>query len=186
MNVFDFDNTIYDGDSTLDFWFFAVRRQPACLKVFPVQVLSALGYGLGLLSKESFKQTFYRFLGRVDDVEGLVKEFWDRSLEKMNVDVLSYAREGDLVVSASPRFLLELPCSIFGFNLIASEVDVYTGRLEGPNCYGSDKVRRIKEEGFPTEFEMGFSDSMSDKPMLSLAREPYFVRRRRIAPAQID
>lgn len=185
MNVFDFDNTLYRGDCTLDFWRFAIVRNPVCLLDVPAQVLAAAGYALGRLTKEEFKQSFYRFLKRLDDPEGLVAEFWDSSMRKLNKDVLSYANEGDLVVSASPSFLLRLPCQKLGLSLIASEVDISTGRLEGPNCYGATKVDRIRAEGFPLHYEKGFSDSLSDMPMLSLANEPYIVNSGRISPVDL-
>ena len=30
MNVYDFDKTIYAGDSTIDFWKFCMIRYPRC------------------------------------------------------------------------------------------------------------------------------------------------------------
>ena len=32
MNVYDFDKTIYKGDSTLDFYFFCLRKKPIIIK----------------------------------------------------------------------------------------------------------------------------------------------------------
>ncbi len=31
MNVYDFDGTIYSGDSTIDFYLFCLRKQPEIL-----------------------------------------------------------------------------------------------------------------------------------------------------------
>lgn len=33
MNVYDFDKTIYAGDSTIDFYLFCLKRQPAILQL---------------------------------------------------------------------------------------------------------------------------------------------------------
>ena len=35
MNVYDFDNTIYKGDSTADFFIFCLRKHPKIVLVFP-------------------------------------------------------------------------------------------------------------------------------------------------------
>ena len=35
MNVYDFDNTIYDGESILDFFFFYLKKTPYLVKYIP-------------------------------------------------------------------------------------------------------------------------------------------------------
>ena len=35
MNVYDFDKTIYDGDASLDFWKFSVKRKPSLALYLP-------------------------------------------------------------------------------------------------------------------------------------------------------
>ena len=37
MNVYDFDGTIYDGDSTVDFFLHALKRNPSVLLHLPKQ-----------------------------------------------------------------------------------------------------------------------------------------------------
>ena len=32
MNVYDFDNTIYDGESVFDFYHYSVRKQPKLIR----------------------------------------------------------------------------------------------------------------------------------------------------------
>ena len=36
MRVFDFDNTIYDGESVIDFYLFSLRRNPKVARYVPV------------------------------------------------------------------------------------------------------------------------------------------------------
>ena len=62
MNVYDFDKTIYEGDCTLDFWRYSVRRYPRTLRAFPLALYAGGAYQCGFCSKEWFKETFYRFL----------------------------------------------------------------------------------------------------------------------------
>ena len=37
IDVYDFDGTIYDGDSTVDFWLYCLRRKPSLLRFLPHQ-----------------------------------------------------------------------------------------------------------------------------------------------------
>lgn len=156
MNVFDFDKTLYKGDCTIDYWVYAMRHHSSYAKDLPLQLVAGARYAFGRTTKEEFKEVFYRFLQRLDDPVALAESFWNSATNKMNEVVLAHAQEGDLVVSASPRFLVEIPCKKLGLNLIASEVDIRSGKLESPNCYGEEKVRRIIEAGFPLQFEKGF------------------------------
>ena len=44
MNVYDFDNTIYDGESVFDFYLYSVRRQPKLIRYLFVVVKAFLKY----------------------------------------------------------------------------------------------------------------------------------------------
>lgn len=47
MRVFDFDNTIYDGESVIDFYLFSLRRNPKVARYVPVVLYHLLRYKLG-------------------------------------------------------------------------------------------------------------------------------------------
>ena len=46
MNVYDFDNTIYDGESVFDFYLYSVRRQPKLIRYLFVVVKAFFKYNL--------------------------------------------------------------------------------------------------------------------------------------------
>ena len=48
MNVYDFDKTIYAGDSTIDFWKFCMIRYPRCRRYILHAVLYYLKFHLKL------------------------------------------------------------------------------------------------------------------------------------------
>ena len=55
MNVYDFDKTIYDGDSTVDFFFFSLKRNPV-LWITSVGYIAAFPlYFLKIISKTRAK-----------------------------------------------------------------------------------------------------------------------------------
>jgi HAD superfamily phosphoserine phosphatase-like hydrolase len=176
MNVYDFDKTIYDGDSTLDFYLFALKKKPKLIKYLPVQVLGFLKYLFGICSKLEFKEKFYYFLNGISDTDELVKLFWDDKQGLIKEWYLNSKKDSDLIISASPTFLLEPICKVVGIkHLIASEVNKNTGVCEGENCYGDEKVIRLKKEFKDTAIDEFYSDSLSDAPLSLLAERRFIV-----------
>ena len=99
-------------------------------------------------------------------------EFW--YLEQM--------RQDDLIISASPEFLLKPVTERLGIRLIATPMNPYTGKIMGKNCHDSEKKRRFLEL-YPTEeIENFYSDSLSDSPLAELAKQAWFVRDHRCIP----
>ena len=127
MNVYDFDNTIYSGDSSIDFYFYCLRKYPAVITCLPRQIKAALDYKLGRIEKVIFKEVFFSFLNKLHDPKKDVGEFWDKNQSKMNSWYLRQQEEDDLIVSASPVFLLRDICTRLNIKyLIASEVNIRT------------------------------------------------------------
>ena len=52
MNVFDFDNTIYDGESAFDFFVFCARKYPRMIKFFPRVISVVILYKLCRITRE--------------------------------------------------------------------------------------------------------------------------------------
>lgn len=186
MNVFDFDGTLYRGDSTVDFWRYACIRYPRCLCALPQQTIATFFFVTKRINKSAFKEQFYSFLRYLPNTAQTVKDFWKVKQSNLRADVLSRASKNDLVISASPTFLLEEICSQYGWKLIASKVDSETGTLLSPNCYGEEKVSRIRATGFEGYFDQGYTDSLSDKPLMRLAQKPFLVKKHNIVPFPID
>ncbi|MDR1002265.1 MAG: HAD-IB family phosphatase [Oscillospiraceae bacterium] len=180
MNVYDFDKTIYRGDSTLDFYFFCLKRNPAVLLKLPSQLVGGVKYLAGMHGKTEFKQAFYSFLKILPDTKKCVSDFWhshERKLEQWYINQMSGE---DVIISASPDFLLRPLCERLGVTLIASIVDSETGRCEGRNCYGEEKLLRFRELYKDTAIDKFYSDSHSDYPLAKIARENYIVREGKI------
>lgn len=182
MNAFDFDGTLYSGDSTLDFWIYALRRHPRCFSTLPNQLAAALEFKIGLIEREAFKERFYSFLSRINDIDELIADFWKSAMTKLNTNVVARTNPGDLVVSASPRFLLETPCSLLDMNLIASDVNEHTGTLEGPNCRGMQKVEMVREAGYRLPFDEFYTDSKSDMYLAKCSQKAFLVTKKGIEP----
>ena len=187
LDVYDFDGTIYRGDSSVDFWKYCVGRQLSLLRYFPRQVMAFIGMKLGLLSGEKGKARFFCFLRSVDKPEEAVEAFWRSHGDRLVSWFPPPLNDNKMVVaSASPAFLLDSLCRTWGVPLLATEMDVHTGRINGRNCKGEEKLRRLKAWMSPEkewEIHAAYSDSLkADGPLLRLAAHPYLVRRGRVEP----
>ncbi|UOX69936.1 HAD-IB family phosphatase [Enterocloster bolteae] len=175
MNVYDFDKTIYDGDCAVDFYFYCLKKHPIIILCLPRQLLGAFNYKRGRIDKTHFKEEFYSFFSRLKNIDEDVLGFWDKNQEKIKHWYNKNKKDDDLIISASPEFLLSEICSRIGIKrLIASRVDKSTGEYSGLNCYGSEKVLRYREV-FDEDIENFYSDSKSDQPMRDISLKGYIV-----------
>lgn len=184
MNVYDFDKTIYDGDSTLDFYVYCLKKYPMTACYLPSQIGSALLYGLGVHSKVRFKETFYSFLCSLQNVDDVIDEFWASHEGKIKDWYLKQRHNSDLIISASPEFLLKPLGERLGGTILASKVNKTTGLYEGENCYGPDKVERLNREVKNWVIEEFYSDSLSDAPLALLAERSFLVDGDELIPWQ--
>lgn len=175
MNVYDFDGTIYDGDSTVDFFLYSLKKNPTLLRYLPKQAWGFLLYFFKRISKTQLKEYFFSFLKGID-VQCAVDSFWKKNQEKIHNWYLKQQKPDDIIISASPAFLLEPICFRIGIkHLIASEVDPKTGVFSGENCRGQEKVRRLTAEYNVTHIDSFYSDSQSDLPLARIADTAYLV-----------
>ncbi|WP_303804676.1 haloacid dehalogenase-like hydrolase [Ruminococcus flavefaciens] len=181
MNVYDFDGTIYSRDSSVDFFKFEIKRHPLILRHLPAFCIKAVRYKLKKCSIEDVKSCFFSFLKDITDIKGEIQRFWQTHMKYMSPWYKSEMKNTDVVISASPCFLLELPCKKLGIHtLIASDVDISSGAFLSANCKGSEKVKRFREVYPDERIDKFYSDSFSDLPMAELATEAFLIKKGRI------
>ena len=84
------------------------------------------------------------------------------------------------VISASAENWIRNWSDRYRLKLIATKLEVknglITGRIEGRNCYGEQKVVCIREQWNLTEYEdiYVYGDTSGDKPMLALATKSFY------------
>lgn len=183
MNVYDFDNTIFQPDSSFCFFCYCLRhRTLAVSKSLPAAALQFLLYIFrGRKDAQKLKEALFSFLNRIDNVEFLVQSFWEKYADHISAWYLKQKRPDDLIISASPEFLLLPITEQLGVGLIATPMNPYTGRIKGKNCHDQEKVRRFRELFPEAEVAKFYSDSLSDEPMAKLAKNAYLVNGNRIA-----
>lgn len=183
MNIYDFDKTIYDGDSTADFVMFCAKKYKKTWVTLIPTAWAFFLYALGVYKKTQFKEKMYRFLKYVPDIDLTLTEFWDTHEGNILDYYKAQKQSDDIIISASPEFLLKPICERLGIEkLIASRVDKLTGKYTGENCWGEEKVIRLKAEYGIDKCDNFYSDSLSDTPLAELANEAYIVSRNDLTP----
>ncbi len=181
MNAYDFDKTIYDGDSTADFYLFSLKRHKKIILLFPSLLGSFVKfYVFKRGTKTEFKEVMYRFL-RYCDIDKDIKDFWDKNEYKIKDFYIKQKQEDDVIISASPEFLLKPICKQLGIkHLMASCVDKKSGVYSGINCHGKEKVRRFYEVFENDKINEFYSDSYSDTPMAEISNKAFMVKGNKI------
>lgn len=177
MNTYDFDKTIFYPDSSYSFIKWSLKRRPSLyLFWLPAAAAAGIGYLVGLNSKERLKEKAFGFLPRLKDIDAEVELFWKEHEHKLSDWYLRQKKEDDLIISASPEFLLKPITDKLGVKLLATKMDKRSGKISGLNCFGSEKVRRFREEYPDSSTEEFYSDSLSDSPMAEIADKAYIIR----------
>ena len=83
MNGYDFDKTIYDGDSTTDFFFYVIFHRPYLLVFIPYFLLMITLYGLKIISKKRIKELLFFFIPWHKNIEKIVNKFWEKHANKI-------------------------------------------------------------------------------------------------------
>lgn len=182
LNVYDFDKTIYAGDSSIDFWKFCVRKHKRCTLLVPKILYNFALYSLGHRSKTEFKEVFFSFLRYIPDVDHSIVTFWEQNRGKINPWFLNLERKEGLVISASPEFLLLSICEELHLKLIGSKINKKTETFSGLNCRGEEKVRRFQKEYPEYNIYEFYSDSLTDKSLAELAEKSYLVSGNNLTP----
>lgn len=177
MNVYDFDNTVFKTDSSACFLLFCLRHHPrAVLNAIPLSVEGLVIYlKHGRKDAKPLKQGLFSFLNRLDNVEAIVDEFWECHTDHLEAWYLKQKQPDDLIISASPEFLLRPMTDRLGVRLIATRMNPYTGQIKGRNCRDKEKVRRFLELYPAYSVDCFYSDSLCDSPMAALAKKAFLV-----------
>lgn len=178
INLYDFDKTIYDGDSTRDFFFYELRRHPIIFITLFETAFFGLLYLLRVVNKTKMKEHFYKFLRYIKNIDEEVISFWRNYEKKIKKFYRNKDHDHDIIISASPEFLLLPICNRLKVkDMMASRVDKLTGKTHGLNCHDVEKVRRLNEKYSDYVVMESYSDSLkSDKPILDLAKKAYLVK----------
>ena len=186
---FDFDGTITKADSTARFIRYLVGDSKffiGILFLLPFMLL----YILNIISNNSIKQILitYFFKGKsINEFKKHAEYFSLNMLEplirKKALEQIAWHKENGhdvVIVSASIDLWLRPWCIKNDIVLISSMLEVndqiITGKTRNKNCYGLEKVTRIKELYNLSEYSYIYSygNSRGDYEMLKIANESHY------------
>lgn len=184
MNVYDFDKTIYRRDCTADFIGYCLRHQPALVRFAPRAAAAGVLRATGRIDLRETKQRLLSFFPYLEPgAQELAARFWDGHIADVHGWYARVRRPDDVVISASPEFLVAQACDRLGAGgCLGSPVDPSTGRFTGPNCRDDEKVRRFRAAYPGAQVDDFYSDSLSDTPMARLARRAFLVSGESLRP----
>lgn len=183
MNVYDFDQTLFNPDSSFLFTVTCLKKYPSLFfRILPGVTGKAIGKLMKKNGTKELKEKIFAFLPYLDNVDEEVSEFWKKNGGRIEQWYLAQKQDDDLIISASPEFLLAPVCQRLGVKLISTRMDKKTGKIEGENCSNTEKVRRLYEEFPEAVIDEFYSDSLIDTPLAKLARKAFIVRYDRLTP----
>ncbi len=179
MNVYDFDNTVYDGESIVDFYFFLLKKDFRLIKLLPKVMNVLIKYKRCMISEKeliSEAEKYARLMFQnIKDLDSLVIEFWDKNMHKIKAFYLRQKKDDDVILSANASFLLEeITRRLEVKMLICSKVDVKTGKISRL-CFGKNKIKCFFDAFPEGEIESFYTDSLNDSPMFAFAKKSYIV-----------
>lgn len=180
MNVYDFDNTIYRGESGVSIFFFYLKRDLKLLKKIPWGLELIYRYKTGKMTMDQVLDKYSGFVVEygqsIPNFEKDIKGFWDIHEHRIKPFYLQQQREDDVIVSACPDIILEEMLRRLNIkNYITTETEEGTMRLLN-FCYREKKVEAFKKKYPDTVIENFYTDSKNDSAMFALAKNVYMVK----------
>ena len=111
MNVFDFDNTIYRGESAVDLAIFMIKSNKKVILWMPKIFWSLFRYKLCLVSRDKMQDSVNAFMSNIlrdkNEVRRLTRDFWKKNIHKLDRSITKRIGKDDVIITAGPDFLLD-------------------------------------------------------------------------------
>ena len=199
LAIFDVDYTITKKETLMELYKYSIKENKKNLIYLPRALFSGLLYITKVYDEKRVKESFLKFIENMseEDLKDFTKRFYQNRLSKIlykdSLEMMKKLKsEGYYIflISASPEFYLNSLYTIKEVDkVIGTKFHMENGKflrkMNGLNCKGEEKVRRLKEvlkkENIEVDFKNSymFSDSLSDKPLLDLVGNPYLINYRR-------
>ena len=179
MNIYDFDETIYDGNSSLDFFLFSLRKKPCLvLKTIFSSMGSLFKFVIRMNNTKQVKEKIFSYIKHIDNFDEYLNEFVDIYKKKIKSYYLIQQKESDVIISASFDIWIDALCKEIGIkHVIATTYDIKKCKIIGENNHDYEKIRRFRKEYPNAKVKCAYSDSLHDIPMFEIAEEAFLVKK---------
>ncbi len=183
MNVYDFDNTIYNGESVIDFFLYYCKKDKSLLRHIPSVFLALIRYKAGKVTIEQALSKYGKVVGDYYKNNAQINEdmkiFWDEHMHKIKPFYKEIQSDDDLIISGSPEFSLEIICKRLGIKRYIGSIIEKDGSIPRL-CIREAKVKAFLEEYPNTEIENFYTDSVNDVPLIEISKNAYLVKGNKI------
>ena len=187
MNIYDFDNTIYKGDTNTDLIKYSFIRHPFIVsKSLIKSIFLYRKYKRKEIPFQDVKEVMLLFLFKIKDLDNYLDRFVDKHMNRIKPWYYERQKENDTIMSASYEIWISKFCKKLNIkNVIATKTNK-EGKIIGKNCKGEEKIKEF-EKLFPKEkVECAYSDSHVDIPMLEYAKRAFVVEDDELIPYKKD
>ena len=195
LAIFDIDYTITKKETLMELFKYAIKKDKRNIKFLPRAAYCGFMYIIKFYDEKRVKEEFLKFIENIkeEDLCILVKNFYDDRLKNiLYKDALDMMKDlknkgyDIYLISASPEFYVNEFYAIKEVDKVIGtkfkfENGIFSRKMDGNNCKGEEKVKRLKsylkENNIEVDFNESymFSDSLSDKPLLDLVGKPYLI-----------
>jgi phosphoserine phosphatase len=184
IKVFDFDNTIYRGESSFDLVLFMIKNNKKILLYLPSIFINMIKYKMCLVEKEKLLKKINNYMKIMvmdeDELNKLVKKFWKKKIHKLDRKMLKRIKKEDVIITAGPDFLIHGIKKLLNTdNIISSEIDTEKIEVKYFN-FGDNKVKRYKELYGNRRIDCLYTDSYNDKALMDISDKVYIVKKGRL------
>lgn len=193
--VYDFDKTIYGGESGTNFFTYYVGKYPLNAFIFALAYIKEIFlYLIRVTDLKCLKERFYIFLEKhnKEEIQEIVDGFWEKYRREIygwtKQELKENKKEAELVIvtSATPLFLIDKFVKELGYDIVfgtefeGDKGEKFISRIEGENNKGEEKVKKLNrwamENGIDYRIIKFYSDSLADKPLFDISEKKYWIR----------
>ncbi len=193
--VYDFDKTIYGGESGTNFFTYYAGKHPLNAFIFALTYIKEIFlYLIRVTDLKCLKERFYIFLEKHnrEEIQEIIDGFWEKyrreiySWTKQELEENRKEAELVIVTSATPLFLIDKFVKELGYDIVfgtefeGDKGEKFISRIEGENNKGEEKVKKLNrwamENGIEYKITKFYSDSLADKPLFDISEKKYWIR----------
>jgi len=186
---FDFDGTITTKDTLLE----VIKYQKGSFRFYIGFLINApflIAYKLKIIRNSTAKQKVIQFFFNKTPLVSFQIKCDEFSLNELpslirpkalnEIKKLQSIGAEVIIVSASAKNWLQKWADEMSVKLIATHLEIknekLTGNIDGENCHGEEKARRIKAAYNLSQYDeiYCYGDSSGDKPMLALGTFSFY------------
>ncbi|MAJ81457.1 MAG: hypothetical protein CMF41_00910 [Legionellales bacterium] len=189
--LLDFDGTITTKDTT-KFLLVELLKQSPCRFFFLILLILKMLCSSNISYRQICKNKMIGYLisGYKRDQLQSALERYKKKVEPLFRNLLinkiretNHNKDLAVVVTASPTFVVsfcmtDLPVIVIGTEFKMNGV-FYSGELDGNNCFGYEKVKKVKKLikslSLQINIKESWSDNFSDYPMMKMANHRYWI-----------